>query len=106
MRNSAGQVIPLLTSSDGLVFFGPMNAGTYTVAVGGWTSGQSASVSYQLTLDFVGQEDNAPPLVDGPALFLQIHLDGLATTTGAVLASAPVGTSAVGLSPYPSARPA
>ncbi len=79
-------MVPLLTSSDGLVFFAPINAGTYTVAVGGWTGGQSASVSYQLTMDLVGQQDNAPPLVDGPAPLLQIHLDGLQNTTGAVLA--------------------
>jgi methionine-rich copper-binding protein CopC len=102
--NSSGQVIPLLTSSDGLVFFGPINAGTYTVAVGGWTGDQSASVSYQLTMDLVGQEDNAPPLVDGPTPLLQIHLDGLTSNTGAGLASGSggdVSTGPVSVSPGP-----
>ena len=70
------------SSSDGLVFFAPIVAGTYTVAVGGWTAGQSASISYQLTIDLVGQQDNAPPLVDGPAPLLQIHLDGIGAITG------------------------
>ena len=45
-----------------------------------WEDGprnQSASVSYQLTMDLVGQQDNAPPLVDGPAPALQIHLAGI-----------------------------
>ena len=67
LSNASGESIPLLVSSDGQVFFGPIIAGTYTVAVGGWTAGQSSSVSYQLTMDLVGQQDNAPPLVDGPA---------------------------------------
>ena len=84
VTNASGQSIPLLSSSDGQVFFAPIDAGTYTVAVGGWTAGQSASVSYQLTIDLFGQQDNAPPLVDGPAPLLQIHLDGIASTTGTV----------------------
>ena len=79
--NTAGQSIPLLASNDGLVFFAPLTAGTYTVVVGGWTAGQSASVSYQLMINLVGQQDNAPPLVNGPAPLLQIHLDGVETAT-------------------------
>jgi hypothetical protein len=82
ITDAAGQPIPLLTSSNGLVFFGSLTAGTYTVAVGGWTAAQSASVSYDLTMDLAGQQNDAPPLVDGPAPLLQIHLDGIATTTG------------------------
>ena len=82
VTDASGQSIPLLPSDDGQLFFGPLNAGTYTVAVGGWTAGQSASVSYQLTIDLVGQQDNAPPLVDGPAPALQIHLASSGPGTG------------------------
>jgi hypothetical protein len=81
ITDAAGQPIPLLMSSTGLVFFGPLTPGTYTVVVGGWTAGQSASVSYDLTMDLAGQQNDAPPQVDGPAPLLQIHLDGIATTT-------------------------
>ena len=51
--------------------------------MGGWTADASATVSYRLTIDLVGQQDNAPPLVDGPAPLLQIHLDGMTSTVGA-----------------------
>ncbi len=98
-------------SSDGQVFFAPLVAGTYTVAVGGWTAGQSASVSYQLTIDLVGQQDDAPPLVDGPAPLLQIHLDGIGPSPqrhGARLGPgwlgselAPAGAGAAGFPRYP-----
>ncbi len=76
VTDALGQTVPLLCSPDGLDYFAPMSAGTYTVAVGGWTTeGQSPSPSYQLTIDLLGTQDNAPPLVDGPAPLLQIHLD-------------------------------
>jgi methionine-rich copper-binding protein CopC len=82
VKDASGQSIPLLVSSDGLVFFGPLAAGTYTVGVGGWTAEESATVSYWLTVDLVGQQDDAPPLLDGPAPALQIHLSGTIGTTG------------------------
>jgi methionine-rich copper-binding protein CopC len=91
ITDAAGQQIPILMSSNGLVFFSPLAAGTYTVAVGGWTAGQSASVSYDLTMDLAGQQNDAPPLVDGPAPLLQIHLDGIATTTVTVNPGSPGG---------------
>ncbi len=92
LTNEAGQPVPLLASYSGQDFFAPLAAGTYTVTVNGWTAGQSANVSYQLTMDLVGQQDNAPPLVAGPAPLLQIHLESATGTT----ASAPTAGSESG----------
>jgi hypothetical protein len=74
VTDAAGQPIPLLTTGDGNLYFGTLNAGTYTVSVGGWPSGGSASVAYKLVMRLDGEQDNAPPLVDGPAPALQISL--------------------------------
>jgi len=92
VSNASGQTVPFLTSYDGLVYFAPLSAGSYTVTVGGWTAGQSSSISYQLTMDLIGQQDNAPPLVDGPAPALQIYLDGIGSTTGTVSAGGSGGS--------------
>jgi hypothetical protein len=81
LSSASGQSVPLLMSNDGHAFFAPIVAGTYTVTVSGWTADQSASIFYHLTMVLVGQQDNAPPLVDGPAPALQIHLDGIGITT-------------------------
>jgi methionine-rich copper-binding protein CopC len=105
VRDASGQSIPLLVSGEGNVFFGPLAAGTYTVAVGGWTAGQSATVSYQLNIILAGQQEDAPPLVDGPAPLLQIHLDGVAGTTGTVPTGGSGGGSS-GLSPVSLPGPA
>ena len=96
VTDASGQSIPLLVRATDWSFSPRSIAGTYTVAVGGWTAGQSASVSYQLTMDLVGQQDNAPPLVDGPAPALQIHLDGIASTTGARCSVGTGGSGAAG----------
>jgi methionine-rich copper-binding protein CopC len=96
MSNASGQPIPLLASIDGQEFFGRLIAGTYTVSVGGSTARESASVYYQLTINLVGQQDNAPPLVSGPAPALQIHLDGIETTTMAVPVSVSVSVGSPG----------
>ncbi len=64
-------------------------AGTYTVIVGGWSPTQSASLSYQLTFSLFGEQDNAPPLVDGPAPALQIQLEGVASGAGSTVFSGP-----------------
>ena len=74
LTDSSGQSIPLASSEDGQLFLVPLDAGTYTVSVGGWAPGESASLSYQLVVKLDGQQDNAPPLVDGPAPALQITL--------------------------------
>jgi hypothetical protein len=83
LTDASGQSVPLLPSYSGQVFFGPLTAGTYMVTVGGWSAGQSAGISYQLTIDWGGQPDNAAPLVDGPTPLLQIQLLGSAANAGA-----------------------
>ncbi len=89
----SGNVIPLDASDDGLSYFGPLVAGTYTLAVAGWAASESPSVSYQMTIDLVGTQDNAPPLLDGPSPALQLHFDGMASPTGAFAPVAPGGGS-------------
>ncbi len=61
--------------------------GTYTVIVGGWSPSQSASLSYQLTLKLLQQQQDAPPLVDGPSPALQIQLEGIAGGAGSTSSS-------------------
>src|SRR5262249_28134835 len=58
LTDAQGQAVPLLSSPDGRDYFAPLKAGTYTVAVGGWTAGQSAGVAYKLTINLTGQQDN------------------------------------------------
>jgi methionine-rich copper-binding protein CopC len=92
LTNGAGQQIQLLQSYNGLVYFAALQAGTYTVSVGGWSAGQSAGISYQLTINWGGQPDNAVPLVDGPTPLLQIQLAASAASAG----SPPSGGSGAG----------
>ncbi len=93
LTNAMGETVPLLASWDGQTYFAPLTAGTYTVAVGGWTAGQSASVSYDLKIDLVGQQDNAPPLVTGPTPLIQILLDGAVGDTSSPAAAGPTAGS-------------
>jgi methionine-rich copper-binding protein CopC len=85
LETATGQIIDLSPSFNQLLFLAPLDAGTYTVIVGGWSPTQSASLSYQLTLQLFGGQDNAPPLVDGPAPALQIQLEGIAGGAGSTL---------------------
>jgi len=96
LSDASGQPVPLLTSNDGLVKFAPLSVGTYTVGVGGWTAGSSNRISYQLTIDLLGQQDNAPPLVDGPAPLLQIHLDGVGGNVGPIATGGSGGSNSTG----------
>jgi methionine-rich copper-binding protein CopC len=96
VSDASGQTVPLLTSNDGLVNFAPLSAGTYTVGVGGWTAGSSNRISYQLTIDLLGQQDNAPPLVDGPAPLLQIHLDTVGGNVVPIATDGPGGSNSTG----------
>jgi methionine-rich copper-binding protein CopC len=91
LTDASGQSIPLLSSFDGGLFFGNLQAGTYTVSVGGWASGESASISYQLLIELFGQQDNAPPLVDGPAPLLQISF----ASSGPVPGLIPPGSGSI-----------
>ena len=89
LTDASGQPIPLQSSETAGCSLRRLQAGTYTVSVGGWAAGESASLSYQLMMELVGQQDNAPPLVDGPAPALQITLATAGALPGAMaLASA------------------
>jgi methionine-rich copper-binding protein CopC len=74
LTDASGQPVLLTSLSNGQLYLGLLNAGTYTLTVGGWSADEAASVSYQVLIQINGQQDNAPPLVDGPAPALQIAL--------------------------------
>ena len=100
LTDSSGNVISLLATDDGLVNFGPLNPGSYTLTVAGWTAAQSSSISYLLTIDIVGQQDNAPPLVNGPAPAIQLQLGALPGTGTIDTVTFPAPPSSVsGLTP-------
>jgi methionine-rich copper-binding protein CopC len=84
----AGTSVWLNSGSGHKLFFGfaamsrtstvaVLKPGVYTVHVGHWAAGDSAGVSYRLTLKLVGEYDFPPPLVSGPAPALQLRLDNL-----------------------------
>ena len=56
---------------------GELAPGTYLLVVNGWDSSQAADVSYQVSLAMITQDDNAPPLVSGPAPAVAIQLDSV-----------------------------
>ena len=60
---------------------GELVPGTYLLVVNGWDSSQAPDVSYQVSLAMITQDDNAPPLVSGPAPAVAIQLDSVAPPT-------------------------
>ncbi len=81
-------------------FFGnsyliPLAAGSYTIVVSGWPADQEASVSYDMTIQLFGGQDNAPPLTDGPAPAIQIALAGLTSTSSPSTGGVPSSTGGV-----------
>ena len=57
---------------------GNLFPGTYDLTVSGWDASQAADISYQIKLTMDPQDDNAPPLLSGPAPAVAIQLDSLA----------------------------
>jgi methionine-rich copper-binding protein CopC len=98
VESASGQVIDLSPSFNQLIFFAPLAAGPYTIIVSGWFPTQSESLSYQLVISFFGEQDHAPPLVDGPAPALQVHLEGV---SGSLLGGSSPGAPSVGGVPIP-----
>jgi methionine-rich copper-binding protein CopC len=99
LTDASGQSIPLDPSPDGQSFTAQLDPGTYTVSVGGWPAGESADIAYQLLLDLYDQQDNAPPLVDGPAPALQVSFDTSPALAGSASSGGPTlsgGTGAFG----------
>ncbi len=80
LTDPTGQSVPII-SMGGTLLFGDVTPGTYLLMVNGWNTGQAAAISYQISLDLVSTNDNAPPLVSGPAPALAVLLDSVAPPT-------------------------
>ncbi len=76
----------------GAVGFGPLGdngsiqadltPGSYVIHVGTWSPAQAASLTYRLTIGFIGNADNPVPLVDGPAPAIQVSLASAVSVPG------------------------
>jgi hypothetical protein len=62
----------------GTLLVGELLPGTYLLKVSGWNPSQAAAISYRVTLKFINENDNAPPLVSGPAPAVAIQLNSVA----------------------------
>ena len=62
----------------GTLIFAQLTPGTYLLTVSGWDTAQAASISYQVALTMDTQNDNAPPLLSGPAPAVAIQLASVA----------------------------
>src|SRR5262249_53102919 len=60
---------------NGTVLFCQLAPGIYLLEVSGWDKGKAAAISYKVALTFITQNDNAPPLLTGPAPAVAILLD-------------------------------
>jgi hypothetical protein len=80
LTDPTGQSVPII-SIGGTLLFGDVAPGTYLLMVNGWNKGQAAAISYQLSLDLVSTNDNAPPLVSGPAPAVAVLLYSVAPPT-------------------------
>ncbi len=62
----------------GTLILAQLVPGTYLLTVSGWDQDQAAGISYQVGLTFGSQDDNAPPLLSGPAPAVAIQLASVA----------------------------
>lgn len=77
----SGQSMNLSSPQGPGLLQGGLAPGTYLLTVSGWDASQAADVSYQLNLAMPTQNDNAPPLLAGPAPAVAILLDSAAPPT-------------------------
>ena len=109
-----------LFSFDGTLLVGALAPGTYLLTVSGWDTNQAAKIAYHVALKLVSQNDNAPPLLSGPAPAIAIQLDSAAPptpptspppvapppiVTPPVTDPSPVGPPSSGTEPSPIAAP-
>ena len=80
LTGPTGQSVPII-SIGGTLLFGDLSAGTYLLIVSGWNQGQAAAITYQVSLDLVSTNDNAPPLVSGPAPAIAMRLSSALAPT-------------------------
>jgi methionine-rich copper-binding protein CopC len=89
----SGQIVDSSWGSAPVV--GELLPGTYLLVVNGWDSSQAPDVSYQVSLAMITQDDNAPPLVSGPAPAVAIQLDSVVPPTTPTPTPPPVVTPPV-----------
>ena len=84
LTGPTGQSVPIL-SIGGTLLVGDVASGTYLLMVSGWDKGQAADITYNISLDLVSSNDNAPPLVSGPAPAVAIRFSSDAPPTSPTL---------------------
>lgn len=91
--------------NDGRTLFLQLRAGSYTLRVGNWSTGQSRSLSYRVEFNLEGVSDNAPPLFSGPSPAIGIRLassvgqDGIPGSGPALPLPGSGGSTSGGMSP-------
>jgi hypothetical protein len=102
LTDAAGHAVGGVPQGKGGIKF-TLDAGTYVVRVGGWSSAKAATVQYQLRLGLTGAGENPPPLTDGPAPAIRVQFAGSAAVTIAVgpppAAAPPGGTTTTPATP-------
>jgi hypothetical protein len=99
LTDAQGQSPSLVPLDNGQALFGDLAPGTYTISVGDWSAAESAAVAYQLAITFTSTNENAPPLVSGPAPALQVMLSSLPGPSTGAAPETPVTVSPAASSP-------
>lgn len=94
--------------NDGHTLFLQLRAGTYTLRVGDWSTGQARHLSYRIEFNLEGVSDNAPPLLSGPSPAVGIRLassvgqDGVPGSGSGIPVPGSGSSGNIGPSPAPS----
>src|SRR5271157_2257632 len=77
LTDDQGRPIVSAPQGDGSAIGSVLSPGVYVIHVGQWSPDQAATLTYQLTMTFLGNADNPVPLVAGPAPAIQLQLSAL-----------------------------
>jgi hypothetical protein len=83
LTDASGNPTSVLSQLDGRLLEGVLAPGTYLLKVSGSSQAQAPNIAYTVSLKFITQNDNAPPLLTGPAPAVAIQLSSAAPPTSA-----------------------